>query len=104
MHMLGTPKTMQTAPTYGDVVAEVRDFLHERVAWLTAHGVARERIVVDPGIGFGKTHDHNLWLVRELNRFCDLGRPICLGASRKGFIGKILNRPIDQRAVGSAAV
>jgi dihydropteroate synthase len=104
MHILGTPKTMQDAPAYGDVVTEIRSFLEERVAWLTAQGVARERIVVDPGIGFGKTHSHNLRLVRDLDRFCELGRPICLGASRKGFIGKILNRPIDQRAAGSAAV
>jgi dihydropteroate synthase len=100
----GSSKTMQDAPTYVDVVSEVRTFLQERAAWLTAQGVACERIAVDPGIGFGKTHQHNLDLVRDLSRFCDLGRPICLGASRKGFIGKILNRPIDQRAVGSAAV
>ena len=104
MHMLGTPKTMQHAPTYTNVVVEVRSFLAERVAWLTAQGVARDRIAVDPGIGFGKTHEHNLQLVRDLHQFCDLGRPICLGASRKGFIGKILNRLTDQRAIGSAAV
>jgi dihydropteroate synthase len=103
MHMLGTPKTMQTAPTYTDVVAEVRTFLADRVAWLVAQGVSGDRIAVDPGIGFGKTAEHNLLLIRELNALSDLGRPVCLGHSRKRFIGKILNRPVDERLIGTVA-
>jgi dihydropteroate synthase len=104
MHMLGTPKTMQIDPRYRDVVQDVHAFLAERLEWLAARGVALERVAIDPGIGFGKTHEHNLRLVRELDRFTDLGRPVCLGASRKGFIGKILNRPVEQRVHGSVGV
>ena len=104
MHMQDTPKTMQTAPTYIDVVAEVRTFLAERVAWLVAQGVSGDRIAVDPGIGFGKTAEHNLLLIRELNALSGLGRPVCLGHSRKRFIGKILNRPVDERLIGTVAV
>jgi dihydropteroate synthase len=104
MHMQGTPKSMQAAPTYTDVVAEVRTFLAERLAWLAARGVSGDRVAVDPGIGFGKTAEHNLLLIRELNSLASLDRPVCLGHSRKRFIGTILNRPVDERLIGTVAV
>jgi dihydropteroate synthase len=104
MHMMGTPKTMQLAPAYQDVTREVVQFLADRLQSLEAEGIERERVAIDPGIGFGKSFRHNLTLIRELGRLADLQRPICLGASRKGFIGKILGRPVEQLAVGTAAV
>lgn len=104
MHMQGVPRTMQAAPTYTDVAAEVRSFLADRVAWLAAQGVSSDRIAVDPGIGFGKTAEHNLVLIRKLNALTTLARPVCLGHSRKRFIGKILNRPVDERLIGTVAV
>lgn len=90
MHMQGTPQTMQDAPHYDDVVAEIRDYLRRRRDHLLEAGIARERIALDPGIGFGKTHEHNLTLVRRVGEFLDLGCPILVGHSRKGFIGKVL--------------
>ena len=104
MHMQGTPKTMQLAPSYQNVVEEVATFLSERLDWLEAQGIARERIVVDPGIGFGKTTEHNLRIIARLDRIAELGRPVCLGHSRKGFIGKVLGRREDQREYGTAGV
>ena len=98
MHMQGTPATMQLAPRYGDVVAEIHDWLAARRDGLVAAGVAAERICLDPGIGFGKTHDHNLELVRRAGEFLDLGRPILVGHSRKGFIGKSLERSLGRPA------
>jgi dihydropteroate synthase len=92
MHMQGTPQTMQHNPTYADVVAEVRQYLQERLAVLTAGGIEAERMAVDPGIGFGKTLDHNLDLLAHLPALKTLGRPICLGVSRKGFINRVLGR------------
>ena len=89
MHMLGRPKTMQKEPTYGDVVREVRDFLAGRAEHAIAAGVDAENIVLDPGIGFGKTLEHNLALLRHLGAIVDLGYPVLLGASRKRFIGSI---------------
>jgi dihydropteroate synthase len=103
MHMLGTPATMQTAPHYEDVVADVARFLGERLQAAMAAGVAAEQIVLDPGIGFGKTVRHNLTLLARLEEFQKVGRPVCLGVSRKGFIGRILGRPVDQRLAGSLA-
>jgi dihydropteroate synthase len=103
MHMKGTPRTMQDDPTYGDVVAEVREFLAGRVEAAVAAGIDRERIWVDPGIGFGKTVEHNLELIARLDRIAALGRPVVVGASRKNFIGKITGRPVDQRLGGSIA-
>jgi dihydropteroate synthase len=103
MHMQGTPETMQQNPTYTDVVREVRDFLAERVqAWVTA-GVPAERIAVDPGIGFGKTSGHNLELLRNLDALLDIGRPILLGVSRKGFLGRLTGRPVTDRVAASLA-
>jgi dihydropteroate synthase len=88
MHMQGTPQTMQLDPRYGDVVAEIHAYLAARRDALEAAGIPRERICLDPGIGFGKTHAHNLELMRHVGRFLDLGVPILVGHSRKGFIGK----------------
>ena len=104
MHRQGPPATMQDAPRYDDVVREVGEFFAERIATLTAAGVRREQIALDPGIGFGKTLDHNLTLLAELTAFRRFGRPVCLGASRKGFLGAITGRPVGGRAAGSLAV
>ena len=89
MHMLGEPKTMQHAPRYDDVVREVRDFLAERAEHAIAEGVEPEKIIIDPGIGFGKTLDHNLALLYHLDALVELGFPVLVGTSRKSFIGKI---------------
>ncbi len=89
MHMLGEPKTMQREPSYGDVVREVRDFLAQRADHANAAGVDAENVVLDPGIGFGKTPGHNLALLRHLGAIVDLGFPVLVGASRKKFIGSI---------------
>jgi dihydropteroate synthase len=104
MHMQGAPATMQNDPQYEDVVAEVYAFLEKRVWELSEMGLARDQIAVDPGIGFGKRHAHNLELLRDLSRFQQLGRPVCLGVSRKGFIGKITGRSVAQSIIGSVAV
>ncbi len=93
MHMQGDPQTMQQAPAYDDVVGEVRAFLADRAFAAEAHGVARHDIVIDPGIGFGKTVEHNLALLAGLDRFVATGYPVLLGASRKSFMGKLLNLP-----------
>ena len=89
MHMQGTPATMQQAPYYADVVAEVRAFLWQRAAAAEAAGVSRERIILDPGIGFGKTLAHNLALLRSLGRLTDTGYPVLLGTSRKNFLAQL---------------
>jgi dihydropteroate synthase len=91
MHMQGTPRTMQTDPSYENVIADIRSFFEERHATLTAAGVTPEAIVYDPGIGFGKTQEHNLTLLRHLDQLIVSGRPILLGVSRKSFIGHLLN-------------
>lgn len=104
MHMQGTPATMQLNPQYEDVVGDIRRYFEERLAALTMAGLARESLVIDPGIGFGKTKEHNLTILRRLEEFQALGRPVCLGASRKGLLGGILKRPVDQRLAGSLAV
>src|SRR6185503_3025452 len=103
MHMQGTPATMQQDPRYDDVVADIIRYFEERLQTLTSQGVPRERLAVDPGIGFGKTREHNIELLARLAEFRRLGCPICLGVSRKGFLGKILNRPLEQRLPGSLA-
>ncbi len=103
MHMKGNPRTMQENPTYGDVAAEVRDFLAERVGRAVDAGVGEERIWVDPGIGFGKTTEHNLELIERLGELRELGRPIVLGASRKSFIGRLTGREVGERIGGSLA-
>jgi len=103
MHMKGTPRTMQNAPSYEDVVAEVRDFLAERIEAAEAGGVRRDSLIIDPGIGFGKNLEHNLALLRSLDEFAALGRPILVGISRKSFIGKILNLDPQDRLEGTIA-
>ncbi len=104
MHMQGTPQTMQDKPHYDDVVTEIFSFLQARIQVCTDAGIKRENIIVDPGIGFGKTLADNLALLRHLNRFHDLGVPVLLGASRKSFIEAICpNTPADQRLAGSLA-
>jgi dihydropteroate synthase len=102
MHMQGTPKNMQANPFYTSLYSEIIAFLEERIQFAVQQGVERDQIVVDPGIGFGKTVDHNLRLIRGLELFSCLDRPILLGASRKRFIGTILNRPETDREVGTA--
>jgi dihydropteroate synthase len=105
MHAKGDPKTMQDAPTYGDVLLEVCDFLEARVAAAEAAGIARARLLVDPGIGFGKTAQHNLALVRGLAILHGLGCAILFGASRKRFIGAIGGAPDPaDRVPGSLTV
>ncbi len=89
MHMQGTPSDMQLKPEYDDVVLDVISFLAERIQWLTENGIKRERIIVDPGIGFGKTLDHNITLLKNLAKLADLGVPVLLGHSRKRFLGDI---------------
>jgi dihydropteroate synthase len=93
MHMRGTPETMQRCPRYHDVVAEVSEFLLERAALALARGLPRERVWLDPGIGFGKTLDHNLALIAAVPSLASLGHPLLLGASRKSFIGQVLGLP-----------
>jgi dihydropteroate synthase len=103
MHMKGVPKTMQTNPRYDDVVAEVRAFLAEKIDIAEAYGLSRDHLVLDPGIGFGKRLEDNLVIVRRLEAFAGLGRPVLIGVSRKSFIGKILNLPPDDRLEGTIA-
>jgi len=103
MHMRGEPRTMQLEPRYGDVVAEVRAFLAGRVAAAEARGIARERIVIDPGFGFGKTVAHNFELLRNLHRFAEMGLPVMAGWSRKSTLGAITGRGADERLAASIA-
>ncbi len=101
MHMQGTPQNMQDNPFYDDVVEDIYMFLCQRRDALAAAGIARERICLDPGIGFGKTHEHNLDLMRGCGRFHDLGCPLLVGHSRKGFIGKVLGDNAADRTAGT---
>lgn len=103
MHMQGRPLTMQQAPEYADVVAAVADFLAERVEAANAYGIARERLVLDPGFGFGKTVEHNLALLRALDRITTNGLPILAGLSRKSILGAVTGRPTEQRLAASIA-
>jgi len=103
MHMKGNPRTMQDHPVYRDVVAEVHEFLEQAVRSAEAAGVARDSIVVDPGIGFGKTVEHNLVLLNRLGAFASLEKPILVGTSRKSFIGRLLDVPVDGRLHGTSA-
>jgi dihydropteroate synthase len=107
MHMQGEPRTMQRAPRYGDVVDDVRAFLEERLAFAVRQGVAEERVLLDPGIGFGKSVDHNLELLARLDELLAIGRPILIGTSRKSFLSRI-SAPgeelgVDQRLAGTLA-
>lgn len=103
MHMQGAPATMQASPRYDDAIADIGNFFEERLKFAATAAIAASRIVIDPGIGFGKTVAHNLQILTRLAEFQRLGRPLCLGVSRKGFIGRLLNRPVEQRLAGSLA-
>ncbi len=103
MHLQGEPRTMQAAPHYEDVVREVKSFLLERMSAAAAAGIAGERVVVDPGFGFGKTVAHNLELLRRLRELAELGAPVLVGLSRKSTLGAITGRPADERLAASVA-
>jgi dihydropteroate synthase len=102
MHMRGNPQTMQIDPRYDDVAGEIYDYLARRIEWAEAGGIARHRIAIDPGIGFGKTNAHNVEILRELHRFATLGCVLLVGTSRKRFLGKITGRDMPQLATASA--
>jgi dihydropteroate synthase len=103
MHMLGEPRTMQADPRYDDVVSEVKAFLEQRLAFAVAEGVAEERVWLDPGIGFGKTVEHNLELLRRLEEIVAIGRPVVVGTSRKAFLGKLTGRSEGDRGAATIA-
>lgn len=103
MHMQGMPKNMQQRPTYTDVLGEIHQFLSERVDYVVGCGVDRRKVILDPGIGFGKTRDHNLEIIRHLSRLRSLGCPVLIGPSRKSFIGQVLDLPAAQRLEGTLA-
>ena len=104
MHMLGEPRTMQEDPRYEDVVSDVKAFLEERLAFAVSEGVAEERVWLDPGIGFGKTVEHNLELLRRLDEIVAIGRPVVIGTSRKSFLGRLTGgRPEGERLPGTIA-
>ncbi|QDT52517.1 Dihydropteroate synthase [Caulifigura coniformis] len=104
MHMQGTPQTMQLAPRYDDVVREVTSHLQQRVRELGTQGIPAERIVVDPGIGFGKTPDHNLQILSNIAALRSIGRPVLIGHSRKRFLQKVLGRPVEEATAGTIGV
>lgn len=101
MHMQGTPQTMQRTPSYQNVVEEIKAFFQERIMLAKKAGI--ENIILDPGIGFGKTLEHNLHILKHLDAFLDLGYPLLVGTSRKSFIGQVTNLPVDQRLEGTIA-
>ena len=103
MHMQGDPRSMQINPRYRNVVWEVKTFLLERVRMAVAAGISRDRLVIDPGFGFGKTYDHNIELLRHLDEFCDLGVPLMVGLSRKSMLGKITGNDVNDRVHASMA-
>jgi len=103
MHMQGEPRTMQAEPHYEDVVRDVRDFLVERARACEAKGIARDRIVIDPGLGFGKTVAHNIALLRSIGAFKATGYPVLVGISRKSTLGRIAGRDVNERAAASVA-
>lgn len=103
MHMLGEPRTMQADPRFDDVVSDVKAFLEERMAFAVSQGIEEERIWLDPGIGFGKTVDHNLELLSRLDEIAALGRPVVIGTSRKSFLGRITGREVGARIPGTIA-
>lgn len=103
MHMQGDPKTMQIQPNYQNVIEDITSFLEDRIAFAEQNGIDKKKIVIDPGIGFGKTISHNLEILRKLDHFKRLKKPILIGTSRKSFIGKILDLPVEDRLEGTAA-
>lgn len=103
MHMHGTPRTMQQAPRYDNVVAWVSEFFRERISFAMAHGIARSQIILDPGIGFGKLLGHNLALLAQLRQFTQFECPVMVGVSQKSFLGQLVNRPVQDRQWATAA-
>jgi dihydropteroate synthase len=103
MHMLGEPRTMQEDPRYDDVVSDVKAFLEQRLAFAVGEGVPEERVTLDPGIGFGKTLEQNLELLRRLDEIAAIGRRVLVGTSRKSFLGKLTGRDVDDRLAGTIA-
>ncbi len=103
MHMQGEPRSMQAAPRYEDVTREVNDFLRERIAACMEAGITADRLLVDPGLGFGKTLEHNITLMRNLRVFSELGAPVLVGISRKSMLGALLDAPVDRRLYGGLA-
>lgn len=104
MHIKGTPKTMQINPYYQDVVKEIKGYFYERIDFLIQKGISFEKIILDPGLGFGKTFQHNIELLRRLDEFKELERPLLIGPSRKSFIGEIVKKPPKERDGGTAGV
>lgn len=103
MHMQGTPRSMQQAPHYDDVIGEISEFFEERIRFAMTHGIVRRQIILDPGVGFGKLLEHNLALLDQLRRFTLLECPVLVGVSQKGFLGQLLDRPVQERQWGTAA-
>ena len=103
MHIQGTPRTMQQAPHYDDVIGEIQQWLRERIQFAEASGIAPERIIIDPGIGFGKTTAHNLEILKRLDVLRELNKPMLIGTSRKSFIGNVLELPVEARVEGTVA-
>jgi dihydropteroate synthase len=104
MHMQNTPGDMQVAPRYDNVVGEINDFFAERIGWMESQGISRARIIVDPGIGFGKALEHNLLILRNIQAFKHHGCPVLIGHSRKSFLGQLLNIPLTERDCPTALV
>jgi dihydropteroate synthase len=103
MHMQGAPKNMQQNPTYANVIKDIKKFLKKQAEYAVKKGVDKSKIIVDPGIGFGKTLEHNIEIIRNLKQLKKLGYPILIGPSRKAFIGKILDAPVEERLAGTIA-
>ncbi|WP_406693668.1 dihydropteroate synthase [Singulisphaera sp. Ch08] len=103
MHMQGVPRTMQVDPRYNDVVAEVLEFLERRIDWAESMGIPRSRVAIDPGIGFGKSIEHNLLILQNINRFANLGCAVLIGTSRKGVLGVLTGRPVNERGAATVA-
>jgi dihydropteroate synthase len=103
MHMNGTPRSMQQAPHYIDVVGEISEFFEDRIHFAMSHGIVRRQIILDPGVGFGKLLEHNLALLAQLRRFTLFECPVLVGVSQKGFLGQLLDRPVQERQWGTAA-
>ena len=103
MHMKGNPKNMQNHPVYNDLIGEIKLFFENQIELATKKGIQKDQIILDPGIGFGKSYENNFQLINQLNKFCKLGFPILIGPSRKSFIGEALNEGIENRLEGTAA-
>ncbi len=104
MHMQGAPRTMQLAPHYENLLGEIHDYFQQRIAACVAAGIPRERLILDPGYGFGKTLDQNYELLARMDEFADFGLPLLAGLSRKSMIGQLLDRPVDERLAGSLSL